>query len=379
MRVAHVIESLGRGGAEQALANVAPELVRRGHDVEVIALGGAAPLRAALEEGGVEVYEASIAHRWSAVEAVRKVRERVLRRADVVHTHMYFADVYVGGVRSLGGPPCVSTLHNLAYEQHPTSTPWRWLRRSLHAAALRRSFGARIAVSQAVADHYQAALSLPPPEVIPNGLPTRHFRARPSPSVTRIRKEQGVDPDSPLVVLPGRLVPEKGHAVLFDSLAMLSRPPVVVCAGGGPLAPVLEAEVERRGLSRHVRLVGSVDHERMLDLMQASDAVVLPSISEGLPLALAEALALGRPVVASSVGGVPTLVRHEETGLLVRPGDAEGLAAALERVLGDRSFAQSLGNAGQDHVDATMSVRAVVDALLRVYERVKEPSAVAEA
>ena len=372
MRLTHVIESLAQGGAEQALVNLLPEFVRRGHHVEVISLRGPTPLREALEAAGVVVHTLSLAHRWSVAEAVAGVRARVRGRADVIHSHMFFADVYVGLVRLTGGPPSVTTLHNMAYEQHPSDTLWLKAREHLHGVLLRRVFSARTAVSQAVADHHERALRLDRPVVIANALPVARLQARVGPDSDRVRAELDVGHRSLLALVPGRLVPEKGHAVLLDALSRTladGLPMVVVCAGGGPLQGALSQDVAARGLQDSVRFTGPVSHDRILDLMQVAEVVVLPSISEGLPLALAEALSLGCAVVASDVGGVSTLVRDGETGWLVPPSNPARLSSAIADAARRPAVGVMRGRAGQAHVEAMMSVEHVADRLLDVYER----------
>jgi glycosyltransferase involved in cell wall biosynthesis len=130
----------------------------------------------------------------------------------------------------------------------------------------------------------------------------------------------------------GRLSEEKGHLVLVDALAIARRAGQrfeLVLAGDGPLRAALEARIRELDLGDCVRITGWVSGQEVIQLLQTSRALVLPSFAEGLPVVIMEAFALARPVVSSWVAGVPELVRNGSTGWLVAPGDAEGLARAL--------------------------------------------------
>ncbi len=150
-----------------------------------------------------------------------------------------------------------------------------------------------------------------------------------------------------------RLSAEKGHALLLSALSELQqRGHAFHCTlvGDGPLRPAIEAQIVKLGLSAQVSLTGSLAPEHVAEHYIASDIVVLASAIEGVPVALMEAMAHGRPVVATGVGGVRELVVHEQTGFVVRPGDAHALAAALATFLSSRSRAADAGRAGSELV-----------------------------
>jgi len=151
------------------------------------------------------------------------------------------------------------------------------------------------------------------------------------PAVRRVREELGAGVLRPLWVCAGRLEEQKGQDVLLDALAEVRRRGlefVAVLAGDGSLRPALEQRARTLGLEANVRFAGQV--EDLGPLLGAADVVALPSRWEGMPLVLLEALARGRPVVASAVGGVPEVVTDGEHARLVPPGDVAALATALE-------------------------------------------------
>ena len=163
------------------------------------------------------------------------------------------------------------------------------------------------------------------------------------------------------VVAVGRLVEKKGFADLVDALALLAREGrTVPCriAGEGPLAGELGARISARGLDGSVTLTGPLTQAEIRALVQSSAVLAAPCVvgedgnRDGLPTVLLEALALGTPAVATPVTGIPELVRHEETGLLVGERDPAALAAALARLLDDRDLADRLARAGRELIEA---------------------------
>jgi glycosyltransferase involved in cell wall biosynthesis len=178
-----------------------------------------------------------------------------------------------------------------------------------------------------------------------------------------LRAELGIEPSDPVVMVVGRLEPQKGHAVLFDALPEVTRrfPSVqVVCLGEGSLRPLLEEQVRRLGLTRNVHLLGRRSNpETWLAL---ADFTVLPSFYEGLPLVAIESLAAGRPVVATDVDGTPEVVLDGVTGRTVPPGNAPALAAAIGDLLSDPARRQAMGRRGRAWVEERFSeTRQIAD------------------
>jgi glycosyltransferase involved in cell wall biosynthesis len=142
----------------------------------------------------------------------------------------------------------------------------------------------------------------------------------------------------------------------------------LICAGEGSARPRLEARARALGIAERVRFIGHVDDVR--PLLAAADIVVSASDSnEGVPQALAQALAMERPVVATAVGSVAELVQHEVTGLLVPPQDVPALAGAIERMLLDPSLAAASAARGRAHVVAHYSLTGMLKQTLALYER----------
>ena len=142
---------------------------------------------------------------------------------------------------------------------------------------------------------------------------------------------------------------EKGHLILFDALRQLrDRGVGVHCTlvGDGPLRGALETRASSLQLNGELTMTGALPPTHVAGLYPQADVVVLPSFSEGVPVVLVEAMACGRPVVATRVGGIAELVQHERSGLLVAPGDAGEVADAIQRLAANHETAEEMGAEG---------------------------------
>jgi glycosyltransferase involved in cell wall biosynthesis len=164
------------------------------------------------------------------------------------------------------------------------------------------------------------------------------------PAREQLRGELGLDGN--VLAFAGRLGPQKSLTVAVDAVATTPNVTLAI-AGDGPERSVLEDRVRSLGLDGRVRFLGSLDRDRVLRLFHAADASLLSSSWENLPHSVVESLAVGTPVIATAVGGVPEVVRHGENGLLVPPNDAEALAEAIRRFFGDGDLRARLAGQAQ--------------------------------
>lgn len=182
------------------------------------------------------------------------------------------------------------------------------------------------------------------------------------------RKEWHFDDTVTLIGTVGRLVPVKGHTVLLEALRILrqsDRTVMLLVVGDGPLRGHLESEVKRLGLEGFVRFAGH--QAESYDFINMLDMFVLPSLHEGIPMVLLEALALKKAVIASRVGGIPEVVLHGQTGMLVSPANADELAAGISAIIEDREMALALGLAGRRLVESDFSASMMVDRVAGMY------------
>lgn len=340
-------------------------LAALGHDVRVVSPTGWAPpglprWRAHRQVPGVDSVEgvpvlyprkltlpgARLGHRnadamlWAVARPLRRVHERW--PFDVIHAHMLVPDGWAAARAGAAlGVPAVATAHRADVLDVPARGPRSRARVAEAVAALDQVCAVSAAIGGAA-----AALDTPrrPVEIVPNGADTRVFVPRPA---AQARARLGLPQDGPVVSYVGKLVPRKGVDTLVEAMGLLARrpegAPLLVAAGVGEERPALERRAAELGVVDRVRFVGKVAHDDVGWWMAAGDVFVLPSLSEGLPTVVCEAMNVGRPVVATAVDGTPEIVRDGQTGLLVPPSDPEALAGALGRVLGEPGLAARMG------------------------------------
>jgi glycosyltransferase involved in cell wall biosynthesis len=223
-----------------------------------------------------------------------------------------------------------------------------------------------IAVSWGVASsHVAAGVPRSLVTVVANGIDDP-VTGRPS---AGIRAAFGIDPAAPFLVSVGRLTAQKGYDVLLAAVAEIvrARPDArFLIVGSGPLADVIDTSIETAGLRPHVRRIEEWDD--VPALLAAADAVVLPSRFEGLPLVALEAMAVGRPVVASAVSGLEETVDNGVTGRLVASGDARALAEAILALLADPATRARYGQAGRQRYEASFTARRMVEETAAVFD-----------
>jgi glycosyltransferase involved in cell wall biosynthesis len=186
-----------------------------------------------------------------------------------------------------------------------------------------------------------------------------------------LREELWLPHGAPLVGNVAALVPHKGQRHLIEAVQLLlpQVPDVrVVIAGEGELRPALERQIHEHRLEKHVLLAGF--RPDVLSLHKAFDIFVMSSVTEGLGTSLIDAMACGKPVVATKVGGIPEVVADGETGFLVQPRDHEGMARALISLLKDEALRNRMGEAGRARARVRFSAERMVQDTLRVYQRV---------
>jgi glycosyltransferase involved in cell wall biosynthesis len=366
IKALHVIDTLGRGGAETALTFTLPALREHGICADVAPLGPPHDLERRLVEQGINVIQMRPRRRWDVIRRAHDLAGIVEQKGyEIVHAHLYFSAVTVALAKTLFRMQAITlvTFHNFAYARGVNRPGWRLRARRFVARFLyRRGVDHFVAVSQPVAEHYANALSIPLPSVISHPLPAAVCSRTPQRSYAAERVIQ--------VLLPGRLVHEKGHIDLINAVRMLRESGVetqVTFAGDGPLREILEGQIDQADLRDSIELTGSVDHQQMLELMVAADVVVVPSRFEGFGLTALEAMGLGKPVIATSVGGLVSLIEHKRSGLFIPPADPQRLMEAIRMLANDETLRASLGRNARETVLAKFSPGAKAAELASVY------------
>jgi glycosyltransferase involved in cell wall biosynthesis len=352
MRIVHLIPTLGLGGAERQLVTIATALARE-HDVRVIALQRSGPLARELEATGVRV-EVLGARGLRDLRAMLRLA-RALRGADLVQTWELVGNVLGGAAAALARVPVVATIATVL--GHGDRSP---LQEKAERAALRLARGVVTnceAARGSVIARY--AIAREKIDVVPNAVAVPAERA---PDPRALGFERG-----PVVLSLARLAPEKEPLLLLRSFVRAGVTVGLAFAGAGPMKDEVERAAGELGIADRVRFLGARADGPTLPL--DADLVALASSREGMPNALLEAAACGRAVVATSVGGVPEVVRDGETGLLVRPGDEEAFAAALRTMMLDARRREEMGARARARMGDEFSLAKHVARMSEVYER----------
>lgn len=379
LSVCHLASGDLWAGAEAQLSNLLTELVKL-PDLSVHAiLFNEGLLAERLRDNGVPVTvfpETRVAGLRLLNLVGRHLRET---RTDLLHTHGYKQNLLGSIAAVLVKLPClVRTEHGV----NERFSGWAGLRmgayRRMNRLTARLCSGV-VAVSEDLGREWHSYLRARGPTiaVIRNGV------AIPPPLdpavVARARARLGVSPDQVLFGTLGRMVPIKGLADLVEAAALLHRrnPRArFLLVGDGPLRAFLEARTTALGLEKIVRFVGFTPNPS--EALAALDVFVLPSLGEGVPMALLEALALGKPVVATAVGGVAELLTSGVNALLV-PARAPGaLAGACERLSQDPGLRASLGGHGRALVERRLSTSQMAAEVFDFYCRLVRPTATAK-
>jgi glycosyltransferase involved in cell wall biosynthesis len=284
-------------------------------------------------------------------------------KAEILHSHLFYASFFASPVGKLARVPVV-------IETPHVREQWR---KGWKASYRIDRFAGKfvdhyIAVSAANKKYLVEEKKLPAQKisVILNGSDLRKF-SHYSPSLN-LRAQLGIGSNNPVVLVPARLAPQKGHTFLLDAApSIVEAFPSVrfVCLGDGELKTELMGKADRLGVAPNFLWLGFQNN--MPEWYAFADVVALPSLFEGLPLAMIEALASGRAAVATAVDGTPEIVVNERTGLLVAPGNPQQLSAAIVRMLSDASLRKRLGDAGVQWVTDNFSDARQIAATEELY------------
>lgn len=378
--VTQVMASGAGGGAQASVRNLVARLDRGRFDVEVVSLSDGPAVRW-LRAAGIATQVVEEADDAAAEAALVELFR--LRPPEIVHNHMYRAEVVGTGAAlmlpelGLPRPYIIGTVHSSR------------VRSDLDRALMRRltpQMDRLIAVSKAIVTKIEAEGRIGAPvELVYNGVDLERYSH--TEACCTLPEEYGFPKGSPLVGVVARLEPEKGHQTLLDAWpAVLDRVPQarLLIVGEGSQLDLLETQAEAldllgekcsgdhcvgtRGARPGARVLFTGLRDDVPNVTAALDVAVMPSYREAQGLAILEAMALRRPVVATEVGGVPEMIESGRTGLLVPPRDAHALADAIVLLLTDHPLADTLARAGHDYAVANFSIEHMVNAVTRIYE-----------
>lgn len=290
---------------------------------------------------------------------------------DLIHVHWAVPNGPIGArLADRGGLPLVVSLHGSDISVSERARPI--------GRVARLTFDRARVVTAPSKDLLDRARNLgahEPLELIPYGADVAAFRADQT-DAAQARAALGISRDATVVTAIGRFVRWKGfdHLIAATATAMAVQPTLhLVFVGDGDLRGELVAQVHALGVADKVHFAGMVERKALPGLLAASDIVAVPSVHydgyvDGLPNVALEAMAAGKPLIATRVGGLPDLVRHDETGLLVEEQDADALAEAIAALARDPERRVRLGTAAQDEIRERRSWAVVAQRFVDVYE-----------
>lgn len=366
--ILHLRASSGLAGPERWLLETAPALGVEGFRIVTALLerrpGATDGLLAEARDRGIEASAVPDRARRGGATVARVAQETRRSNAVALHAHDIRSNWMALAAARRNARPAFATVHLHTRGSLPLRL-YRWVDR----ARLHR-FARVFAVSESVAREIARWVPRDRLRVVRNGVDAGRLDERARREVDAARALLAAVGQGPWLVAAGRLARQKGLDRLVGALALGGGPldgARLALVGGGPERAAIERRAERAGVA--ARLVWLGERREVAGLLAAADVVVLPSRREGLPFVALEALALGRPLVATAVGGVPELMSSEREGWLVRGGVA-ALATALREALGDPEEAARRGRAGRERVKRDCSAVATAAATAKAYHEV---------
>lgn len=362
LRIAMMLESDEPGGAEMMVYRLSDELRQRGHTIVPVGPAhGVGWLGDMFRRGGFspEVFRLQRPIDPGCVRGlVQLFREH---RIDAVHSHEFTMAVYGAAASQLLGLPHLITMHG-------GLKVCKALRRRIALRWAMRSSDYAVMVSRATQTQFAVDLGVDPSQftVVPNGVPVQ--AGNPS----RVRAEFAIGEHDRVILAVGALERHKGHRVLLEALAQLTRSGfstpwrlIIAGGGGGSEHESLLDYVRAEKLGKRVHIV--TNRNDVADLLALADVFVMPSLWEGLPMALLEAMVAGKVIVASAIAGIPEAVVNGRDGVLVPPGEVAPLAEALQLVLSDPARSRAMAGSALARASKEFTVQVMADTYEALY------------
>jgi glycosyltransferase involved in cell wall biosynthesis len=359
--VLHLIETSGPGGAEKMLISMVEHLEESKYR-SIICLLSDGWLNSMLHERRFETIiipqTRSLDYAWLS----RLLFILRNRRCHLMHAHEFAMNTYASMASVITGTPIVTTVHGKSYY------PDKCHRRLAYRFVSKRS--TMVAVSNDIRQFLVTNIGINDDNVmtIHNGIEFNLYHPDNFPS-DNIRSDLNIARNQPVIVSVGNLYPVKGHFYLLKALKIIKKQfhnIILIIAGRGNLLGELQKQASELNIHQNVLFLGF--REDIHAILHAADIFILPSISEGLPLAALEAMACEKPVVASNVGGIPEVVIDRQTGLLVPARNPDSIAQKVQLLLRNNNFASKLGKRGRIRAETEFSVTKMVGRYVSLYE-----------
>ncbi len=363
LKVIHLITELDRGGAQTALYRLLAHSDRQRYAFHVLCLyNGDKVVAQQIRQLGIPVTDLGMSRQWRMDALWRLYQILRQERPFLLHTWMFHANIPGRVLGRLAGVPAIISAERTMGQEGRFRRLLNRLTGNLPDSI--------ICVSQQVADFAASEIGLPRARltVIRNGIDLAQFDNLPDRPTARA--ESGLPPQGRIIAAIGRPRPVKGFAYLLDAFARIAAtyPDLhLLFVGDGPEKRPLQAAAQQLPCANHILFLG--DQQEIPRLLAGVDVLVLPSLWEGLPNVVLEAMAAGLPVVATAVGGTPELLIPNETGLLVPPRDPGALAEAICQLLDHPEWAAQMGQNGRQRVAEQFTIERMVEQTEALYEQ----------
>ena len=359
--VLHLIETSGPGGAEKMLITLA-ESMAKGRYNSAICLLKDGWLSSQLKQRGLETFiipsRRSFDFAW-LLNMCHLIREK---KIDLIHAHEFTMNTYGCMASVITRIPMIATVHGTNYYGEK-------LRRRMAYRLVSKWSSHMVAVSRGIKEFLvdQAGIKEERITVVYNGIDTRNYQQ--SQTLDRLRKELDIKEREPVIGTIGNLYPVKGHTYLLQAVkevVKLFPQSIFLFAGRGALLNKLQEEAAQLNIKGNVKFIGF--REDVPQLLRVMDIFVLPSLYEGLPVSLLEAMASGKPAIATYVGGNSEVLIDGETGFLVPARDPVSLSEKIISLLRDEGLAKRMGEAGRLRVEKEFSLGLMIQRYQQLYE-----------
>ena len=363
-RVLHLIDSSGFYGAERVIITLCRSMTQHPNFQPIIGciVGNDSPLPeigVVAKENGIEVIPItqSVKFDWWNIKKVIKSRS-----IDIVHTHGYKPSVLAYCAKGFSGKQILITCHlwtNATFKLRIYAFLESLIMRAVHKV---------VAVSDAIKEDI-GKMGVPDNklEVIFNGIDLEKWQQDENLNIAEYKKQLGLSLDATILGLFGRLYGQKGHQYLFQALAQTAKNKIeLICVGDGPLEPELKRLTAQLGLENRIHFLGF--RSDIKELLQITDLFVMPSLDEGLPMALLEAMAIGKAIITTPVGAIPSVIDDNYSGMLVPPKSINDLAHAINRLRTHPDQVVLLGHNAQEKVRHKFSSETMTARYLSLYQ-----------
>jgi glycosyltransferase involved in cell wall biosynthesis len=370
--ITHILSK--KGGVEHALMNLVEVLKSKGHEVEIISLVGPNDFDDELNSIHIKVHCLNLKSQWSIIPGLIKIIKIInQQKPDILNAINFFPMLYCALSKPFSQKPQrIVSYHNLGYETFPATTILKKLRKRADIL-LNKLMDGHTGVSKAVCDSYQHHLLIDDMRVIPNIVPQKKILS--SLRTEKCTYENLKNNNQKNIIMAGRFVPEKGYQYMLLAMEILVKKGLDInleIYGDGPLRDEIEKEAIVLNLQKHIAFKGTVSHSTLHKQMLSANLLVLSSVSEGLPMAIAESMVIGTPVVASAVGGIPEMIEDGVSGKLVAPKDPSALAATIEELLINPQLCKQLSDEGKIRINKKYSSEKVFEKIINYFDEIRK-------